>query len=86
MGHGHSRGVVGGQPITPFQAIMRNILRDVDAQPLWFYQIGLLAAMSNNRFQRLGDMAVDTMVVVEEHGSFEGSFGRASRRRSGWPP
>jgi uncharacterized RDD family membrane protein YckC len=57
---------VGGQPITPFQAIMRNILREVDAQPFVFYQVGLLAAMSNDRFQRLGDMAVDTMVVIEE--------------------
>ena len=31
---------VEGQPITPFQAILRNILRDVDAQPLWFIPSG----------------------------------------------
>jgi uncharacterized RDD family membrane protein YckC len=69
---------VEGQPITPFQAILRNILREVDAQPMWFipvgpmlipvwlYQVGLLAAMLNDRFQRLGDLAAGTMVVIEE--------------------
>jgi len=69
---------VEGQPITPFQAILRNILRVVDALPvwivylgpipvtLWLYQVGLLAALLNNRFQRLGDLAAGTMVVVEE--------------------
>ena len=57
---------IEGQPITPLQAVLRNILREIDAQPLWLYQIGLLAAMSNRRFQRLGDLASGTMVVVEQ--------------------
>jgi len=57
---------VNGQPITALQAVLRNILREVDAQPLWLYQVGLLAAMLNDRFQRLGDLACGTMVVVEE--------------------
>ena len=57
---------IEGQPITPLQAILRNILREVDAQPFWLYQVGLLAAMSNPRFQRLGDLACGTMVIVEE--------------------
>jgi hypothetical protein len=57
---------VEGQPITPLQAVLRNILREVDAQPLWLYQVGLLSAMLNERFQRLGDLACGTMVVVEE--------------------
>jgi uncharacterized RDD family membrane protein YckC len=57
---------IEGQPITPLQAILRNILREVDAQPMWLYQVGLLAATSNQRFQRLGDLACGTMVVVEE--------------------
>ena len=30
------------------------------------FQVGLLAAMMNDRFQRLGDLAAGTMVVVEE--------------------
>jgi uncharacterized RDD family membrane protein YckC len=63
---------VEGQPITPFQAILRNILRDVDAQPFMFYQVGLLAAMLNDRFQRLGDLASGTMVVIEEGRRLQG--------------
>jgi len=75
---------VEGQPITPFQAILRNILREVDAQPMWFipigpftipvwlYQVGLLAALLNDRFQRLGDLAAGTMVVVEERSYLRG--------------
>jgi uncharacterized RDD family membrane protein YckC len=64
---------VGGQPITPFQAIMRNILRNVDFLP-GFYAVGFLAAMMNDRFQRLGDLAVDTMVVIEEHRTLRGVY------------
>ena len=56
---------VEGQPITALQAVLRNILREVDAQPLWFYQVGLVAATLNQRFQRLGDLACGTMVVVD---------------------
>jgi hypothetical protein len=57
---------IEGQPITPFQAIMRNILRVVDAQPVGFYLVGGIASMLNDRFQRLGDMPSGTMVVIEE--------------------
>ncbi len=57
---------VEGRPITPLQAVLRNILREADAQPLWLYQVGLLAATSNPRFQRLGDLACGTMVIVEQ--------------------
>lgn len=56
---------IEGQPITPLQALLRNILREVDAQPIVFYQVGLRTAMLNRRFQRLGDLACGTMVVVE---------------------
>jgi uncharacterized RDD family membrane protein YckC len=57
---------VDGQPISGLQAVLRNVLRAIDAQPGWFYQLGLLAAAMNNRFQRLGDLVCGTMVVVEE--------------------
>ncbi len=57
---------IEGQPITPFQAILRNILRVVDAQPGGLYLVGLVAATLNDRFQRLGDLPSGTMVVVEE--------------------
>lgn len=55
---------VDGQPINAVQAVLRNLLRAIDMWP--FYLLGLLTAMMNNRFQRLGDLACGTMVVVEE--------------------
>ncbi len=55
---------VDGQPITGMQAVLRNVLRAID----WvgFYQVGLWAAMFNDRFQRLGDLASGTMVIIEQ--------------------
>jgi uncharacterized RDD family membrane protein YckC len=55
-----------GQRINAMQAIMRNILRFVDSLPFFTALLGLLVAMMNRRFQRLGDLACGTMVVVEE--------------------
>ncbi len=57
---------VDGQPINAMQAVLRNVLRAVDAQPLIFYQLGLVAATMNDRFARLGDLACGTMVVIEQ--------------------
>ena len=67
-----------GQPITGLQAILRNVLRAVDCMPLVpipgaeslmpvlpMYMLGLVACSMNHRYQRLGDLAVGTMVVVE---------------------
>ena len=67
-----------GQPITALQAILRNVLRAVDCMPvcpipgsealmpmLPLYMFGLVACSMNHRYQRLGDLAVGTMVVVE---------------------
>jgi len=60
-----------GQPIGGLQAVVRNVLRAVDAMPVFLvqlptYQLGLLTTAMNNRYQRLGDLAAGTMVVVEE--------------------
>lgn len=59
-----------GQPINGLQAILRNFLRSVDAMPVVFvaptYLLGLFSTAMNNRFQRLGDLAAGTMVIVEE--------------------
>lgn len=55
-----------GQPINAWQAVLRNFLRGADSLPWMCYQVGLLAAASNDRFQRLGDLAAGTMVVVEQ--------------------
>ncbi len=64
-----------GQPISAMQAVLRNVLRAVDAQPVLplttelatgFHLVGLVAAAASGRFQRLGDLAAGTMVVVEQ--------------------
>ena len=63
---------IDGQPIHGWQAILRNILRAADAQPLWLYQVGLLAAAMNDRYQRVGDLACGTMVVVDRRQRLQG--------------
>ena len=61
-----------GQPINALQAVVRNLLRFVDGQPFFTYLAGLLASMSNRRFQRLGDLACGTIVVVEDRSWLHG--------------
>lgn len=51
-----------GAPLTWSQAIVRNFLRFVDALPVG-YAFGLIACLSGNGFQRLGDMAAGTCVI-----------------------
>lgn len=53
-----------GLSITPAQAILRNILRAADLVPPFFP--GVFAMLGNPRFQRLGDLAANTMVIVEK--------------------
>lgn len=68
-----------GQPINGWQAVLRNFLRAADALPVIVlfeigpfpvtfpsHLLGLLAAAMNDRYQRLGDLAAGTMVVIEE--------------------
>lgn len=53
-----------GLPINAQQAILRNILRAAD---LSLYLLpGLMSALMTRRFQRLGDLAAQTMVVLEK--------------------
>jgi uncharacterized RDD family membrane protein YckC len=68
---------VDGRPINALQAVLRNILRDVDTMPYAFgfflpelqvvglYWVGLISMTLTDRYQRLGDLAAGTMVVVE---------------------
>ncbi len=64
---------VDGQPINALQAVLRNVLREADAMPLFgfvpMYTLGLASMAVNNRFQRLGDLAAGTIVVVESRGN-----------------
>ncbi|MHC4402836.1 MAG: RDD family protein [Planctomycetota bacterium] len=63
---------VDGQPVNGLQAVLRNVLRTVDQQPMFFCLVGLASSSANDRFQRLGDLACGTMVVVDEPHWFGG--------------
>jgi uncharacterized RDD family membrane protein YckC len=68
---------VEGEPINAMQAVLRNVLRDVDAMPptplgLGLYTLGLLTMAANDRYQRLGDLASGTIVVVERRSLWQG--------------
>lgn len=51
-----------GTPIGWSPSMLRNILRTVDFLP-FFYGLGFASMLMNDRFQRLGDLAADTVVV-----------------------
>jgi uncharacterized RDD family membrane protein YckC len=55
-----------GRPISFFEAVVRNILRDFDILPIPpFYSIGLISVFVTNRDQRVGDLVAGTVVVRE---------------------
>jgi len=55
-----------GVPITGSQAAIRNLIGTVDGPIPFLYLPGLTSMVLTSRFQRLGDLAAGTMVVVEE--------------------
>jgi uncharacterized RDD family membrane protein YckC len=64
-----------GVPITASQAILRNVVGTVDGAVPYFLRpdltsmlllIGLTTMVLTRRFQRMGDLAAGTMVVVED--------------------
>lgn len=65
---------IHGEPISPYQAVLRNILRIADGFPYFgasaigvpLYQVGLFTMMANRRYQRVGDLVCGTIVVTEE--------------------
>jgi uncharacterized RDD family membrane protein YckC len=74
---------VDGRPINAYQATVRNFLRLADFAPMvslemfWAdappvymiptFLVSLVCMILTTRFQRLGDLAAGTMVVVNEH-------------------
>lgn len=58
---------VTGRPLSPFEAVLRNIVRVVDQFP-GIYAIGIVAVFFSERSQRLGDLAAGTVVVHERAG------------------
>ncbi len=51
-----------GTPITFLAAVIRNLVRVVDAMP-GVYTVGLIALFATKRCQRLGDLAAGTIVI-----------------------
>jgi hypothetical protein len=60
-----------GVPISGAQAVLRNLVGTVDGLA-FFFQLGLASMVLSGRFQRLGDLAAGTMVVIEERRSRRG--------------
>lgn len=63
---------ISGAPITYGQAFIRNLMRVVDSMPLMpsfplfvSYGFGLTSTLFTKRFQRLGDLLANTVVVYE---------------------
>lgn len=54
-----------GAPVDWPAALIRNLLRAVDFLPL-LYGFGLIAMLCNRDFQRLGDLAADTVVIYRD--------------------
>jgi uncharacterized RDD family membrane protein YckC len=73
-----------GQPINALQAVLRNVLREVDSMPFVpietgpitvlapMYTLGLATMMLTERYERLGDLACGTMVVIERRHLLKG--------------
>lgn len=55
-----------GAPISYGQAFIRNMLRFADGMPFFSYGFGLLSALLTQRFQRLGDLLANTVVVYDQ--------------------
>jgi uncharacterized RDD family membrane protein YckC len=55
-----------GVPISGAQAVLRNLVGTVDGLLPFFYQPALVSMILSSKFQRLGDLAAGTMVVIEE--------------------
>ena len=56
-----------GLPISVEQSFVRNVVRVLDAAPL-FYGLGALVCHLDRHGRRLGDIAADTLVVRENRG------------------
>ncbi|HEY6047352.1 MAG TPA: RDD family protein [Pyrinomonadaceae bacterium] len=54
-----------GRPISFFEAMVRNLLRNFDIMPSPFYSIGLISVFASERDQRVGDLVAGTVVVRE---------------------
>ncbi len=57
---------IDGMPLTPWGALVRNVVRVFDFLPL-FYGVGALMAITNDNNRRAGDLVAGTIVARERH-------------------
>ena len=67
----------GGQPVSAYEAVTRNLLRIVDSIP-GIYAVGILCALLSSENKRLGDYVAGTVVVHEPPIESVPDFRRAS--------
>jgi uncharacterized membrane protein SpoIIM required for sporulation/uncharacterized RDD family membrane protein YckC len=58
----------GGYSVTFGVSAVRNLIRVVDMQPLFFYLVGMASVLATKRGRRLGDLVAGTLVVREDVG------------------
>ena len=56
----------GGTSVTFGVSAVRNIVRIIDLQPVFFYLVGLVSILVTRRGRRLGDLVAGTIVVRED--------------------
>ena len=59
-------------PLSVGGSVVRNLLRFVDFLPLMYF-IGLITALTDTRFRRLGDLAAGTLVIYKDLDEYKGS-------------
>lgn len=57
---------VDGTAVNFSSSFLRNTLRVLDGQPVLFYAVGIFTTLTNNKNQRLGDLAANTVVVYQD--------------------
>ena len=56
----------GGYSVTFGASAVRNLIRVIDMQPLFFYLVGMISVLATKRGRRLGDLVAGTIVVRED--------------------
>ena len=56
----------GGYSVTFGASAVRNLIRIIDMQPLFFYLVGMVSVLATKRGRRLGDLVAGTIVVRED--------------------
>ena len=70
-------------PLSMGGSIIRNLLRFVDFLPMMYF-VGLITALSDARFRRLGDLAAGTLVIYKDTDEFQSH--QFSHQASAAPP